>query len=109
MSNNFHKMAYLKKNMIFKLKLHSKGFYQHTQTLFECKCIKRVLTGDAIFTSLTGDSTTILCGHLSHAKVLLLTVQGIPSLLSYLKTLSIGPALGNEPMNFCSEFKSSTD
>ena len=95
--------------MIFKPKLHSKGFYQHTQTLFECKCIKKVLTGDAIFTSLTGNNTTILCGHLSHAKVLLLTVQGIPSLLSYLKTLSIGSALGNEPMTFCSEFKSSTD
>jgi len=28
MSNNFHKMAYLKKNMIFKLKVHSKGFHQ---------------------------------------------------------------------------------
>ena len=68
-------------------------------TLFECKCIKKVLIGDTIFTSLTGDRTTVLCGHLSHAKVLLLAVQGVPSLLSYLKTLSIGPALGIKPIS----------
>ena len=29
----------------------------------------KVLIGDTIFTSLTGDGTAILCGHLSHMKV----------------------------------------
>ena len=35
----------------------------------------KVLIGDTIFTSLTGDMTTILRGHLSHAKIQLLAVQ----------------------------------
>ena len=50
----------------------------------------KVLIGDIIFTSLTGEGTTILCGHLSHAKVQLLAVQGSTSFLSYFKTLSNG-------------------
>ena len=79
-----------------------------SHTLFECQCIRKVLIGDTMFTSLTGDRNTVLCGHLSHRKVLLFAVQGVPSLLSYLKTLSIGPALGIEPMTSCSEIKSST-
>ena len=44
----------------------------------------KVLTGDTIFTSAT------LRGHPSHAKA-------VPYFLSYLKTLSIGPAPGIEP------------
>ena len=46
----------------------------------------KVLIGDIIFTSPTGEGTVILCGHPSHAKVQPLAVQGSTSFLSYFKT-----------------------
>ena len=48
----------------------------------------KVLIGDTIFKSPTGDRNAILRGHPSHAKA------------SYFKTLSIGPAPGIEPAIF---------
>ena len=52
----------------------------------------KVLIGDTIYRSPTGDRTAILRGHPSHAKA------------SYFKTLSIGPAPGIEPAIFrCSQ------
>ena len=52
----------------------------------------KVLIGDTIFKSPTGDRTAILRGHPSHAKA------------SYFKTLSIGPAAAIEPAIFrCSQ------
>ena len=39
-------------------------------TLFECQCVStKVLIGDTILTTPTGDRTAILRGHPSHAKV----------------------------------------
>ena len=57
----------------------------------------KVLTGDTIFTS--GDGTAFLRDHPSHAKVSPLAVQTeyLKLFLSYLKTLSIGPAPGIKP------------
>ena len=51
----------------------------------------RVLIGDTIFTSPTGDGTAILCG-LPHEGLAVCRAKGVPSFLSYFKTLSIGPA-----------------
>ena len=52
----------------------------------------------------------ILRGHSSHAKVQPLAgAKGVPSFLSYFKTLSIGPAPGIEPSTSCSAVKRSTD
>ena len=56
------------------------------------------LIGDTIFTSPTGDETTILRGQHSQAKVLPLAVQReYPHFSLYFKTLSIGPVPGIEP------------
>ena len=57
-----------------------------------------MLTGDTIFTSPDGDRTAILRGHPSRTKVkpLARSAKGIPSFLSYFKTLSNSPASGNE-------------
>ena len=55
----------------------------------------KALIEDTIFTSPTGDGTTILRGHPSHAKV-----QPLRQYLQFsviFKTLSIGPVPGIEP------------
>ena len=56
----------------------------------------KVLTGDTIFTSPNGDRTAILRGHPSRTKVSACSAKGIPSFLSYFKTLSNSSASGNE-------------
>ena len=56
----------------------------------------KVLTSDTIFTSPNGDRTAILRGHPSRTKVSACSAKGIPSFLSYFKTLSNSPASGNE-------------
>ena len=59
---------------------------------------KKVLIGDTIFMSPTGDGTAILRGHPSHAKVQpQWQCEGVPSFLSYFKTLSNGPVSRIEP------------
>ena len=59
---------------------------------------KKILIGDTIFTSPTGDGTAILRGHPSHAKVQPhWQCKGVPSFLSYFKTLSNGPVPRIEP------------
>ena len=65
----------------------------------------KVIIEDTIFTSPSGDGTAILRGHQSHAKV----AKGVPSFLSYFKTLSIGPALRIEPATSRSAVTPSTD
>ena len=64
----------------------------------------KVLIGDTILTSPTGDGTTILHdnGHPSRAKV-------VPSFLSYFKTLGIGPGPGIESVTSPSAVKHSAD
>ena len=70
----------------------------------------KVLIRTLYFTSPNGDGTTILRGHLSHAKV-----QPPAGQRKYLhfsvifKTLSIGPAPGIEPATSRSAVKCSTD
>ena len=59
-----------------------------------------LIIGDTIFMSPTGDQTTILRGHSRDAKVVACSAKGIPSFLSYFKTLSIGPAPGIETATF---------
>ena len=56
----------------------------------------KVLTSDTIFTSPNGDRTAILRGHPSRTKVSACSAKGIPSFLSYFKTLSNSSASGNE-------------
>ena len=57
----------------------------------------KVLIGDTTFTSPTGDGTAIFRGHPSHGRTSRLQCKGVPSFLSYFKTLSMGPAPGIEP------------
>ena len=59
----------------------------------------KVLTGDTIFTSPTGDGTAILRARSSEPREGLAArwAKEVPSILSYFKTLSIGPASGIEP------------
>ena len=87
-------------------------------TLFECQssiCTK-VLLGNTILTSPTGDRTAILGGHPSHASPRIIegcraicSAKVVPSFLSYFKTLSIGPTPGIEPATFRSAVKRFTD
>ena len=57
----------------------------------------KVLIGDTIFTSLTGDGTASLHGYQSHWEGLAAcSAKGVPSVLSYLKARSVGLALGIE-------------
>ena len=60
-----------------------------------------------ILTSPNGDGTAILRGHPSHAKVQ--PPAGQRKYLHFLKTLSIGPAPGIEPVTSRSAVKRSTD
>ena len=60
----------------------------------------KVLIEDTIFTSLSGDGNAILLGHREPREGLAArSSKGMPSFLSYFKTLimSIGPVLGIEP------------
>ena len=57
----------------------------------------KALTGDSIFTSPTGEGTTILRGHPSHAKVQPFAGQRKYLHLGYFKTLSIGASPRIEP------------
>ena len=59
----------------------------------------KVLIGDTIFTSPTGDGTAILRAWSSEPREGLAArwAKEVPSFLSYFKTLSIGPASGIEP------------
>ena len=68
----------------------------------------RVLIGDTIFTSPTGDGTAILCG-LPHEGLAVCRAKGVPSFLSYFKTLSIGPARKTVPPTSRSAVKRSAD
>ena len=57
----------------------------------------KVLTGDTIFTSPTGENTTILLVVLRPTRgPAACSAKGVPSFLSYFKTLSTGPAPGIE-------------
>ena len=60
----------------------------------------KVLIGDTIFTSPTGEGNAISRGYPSHE---------VPSFLSYFKTLSIGSTPGIEPATSRSAAKLSTD
>ena len=71
----------------------------------------KVLIGDTIFTSPTGDGTASLhewssqpCEGLAAC-----SAKGVPSILSYLKARGVGPALGIEPATHCSADKHSTN
>ena len=70
----------------------------------------KVLTGESIFTSPAGDGTAILTWSSAPRENLsAYSAKGVPSFLSYFKTLSIGPAPGIEPATSRSEVKRSTD
>ena len=58
----------------------------------------KVLTEDTIFTSPSGDGTTILRSHPKVRKGLAVCrARKVPSFFRYFKALSIGPAPGIEP------------
>ena len=63
----------------------------------------KVLTGNTIFKSPTGDETAILRGPA------IFRAKAVPSFPSYFKTLSIDPLSGIEPATSRSTIKSSTD
>ena len=71
----------------------------------------KALIGDTIFTSPTGDRTTILHGHPSDTKVEPFAghIKAVPSFVSYLKTASVGLTSGIELATSSSAVKSSTD
>ena len=66
------------------------------------------LTGDTTFTSPTGDGTAILRGD-PREGLAACSAKGVPSFLSYFKTLSIGPASEIESATSRSAVKRSTD
>ena len=80
-------------------------------TLFECQWFStKVLIGDTILTSPTGDGTAILRGHPSHAKVY--PFAGQREYLHFsvsLRPWVVGPAPGIEPATSRSAVKRSTD
>ena len=58
----------------------------------------KVLIGDTIFTSPTGDGTAISAWSSEPRDgPAVCSAKGVPSFLSFFKTLSIGPAPGIEP------------
>ena len=70
----------------------------------------KVLIGDTIFTSLTGEGTAISTWSSEPREgPAVYSAKVIPSFLSYFKTLSIGPAPGIEPTTSRSAVKHSTD
>ena len=71
---------------------------------------RKVLIGDTIFTSPTGDGTAISTWSSEPREgPAVCNAKALPSFLSHFKTLSIGPALGIEPMTSGSAVKRSTD
>ena len=76
-----------------------------TRIYFACQIMYLALNdyliiGDTIFMSPTGHQTAILRGHPTDAKVVACSAKGIPSFLSYFKTLSIGPVPRIKPTSF---------
>ena len=74
---------------------------------------RKCYLGTLCFTSPNGDGTAISC-HFSWSSEpregpAACRAKGVPSFLSYFKTLSIGPAPGIEPANSRSAVKRSTD
>ena len=70
----------------------------------------KVLIGDTIFTSPTGDGTAISTWSSEPREgPAVCSAKVVPSFLSYFKTLSIGPAPGIEPTTSRSAVKRSTD
>ena len=70
----------------------------------------KVLIGDTIFTSPTGDGTAISTWSSEPREgPAVCSAKAVSSFLSYFKTLSIGPAPGIEPATSCSAVKRSTD
>ena len=70
----------------------------------------KVLIGDTIFTSPTGDGTAISTwSSETREGPAVCSVKAVSSFLSYFETLSIGPAPGIEPATSRSAVKRSTD
>jgi len=70
----------------------------------------KILIGDTIFTSPTRDGTAIFTWSSDPLEGLTACIaKGVPSFLSYFKTLSIGPAPEIEPATSLSVVKHSTD
>ena len=70
----------------------------------------KVLIGDTIFTSPTGEGTAISTWSSEPREYpAVWSAKAVPSFLSYFKTLSIGPAPGIEPATSRSAVKRSTD
>ena len=70
----------------------------------------KVLIGDTIFTSPTGDGTAISTWSSEPREgPAVCSAKTVSSFLSYFKTLSIGPAPGIEPATSRSAVKRSTD
>ena len=71
---------------------------------------KKVLIGDTIFTSPTGDGTAISTWSSEPREgPAVCSAKAVSSFLSYFKTLSIGPAPGIESATSRSAVKRSTD
>ena len=93
---------------------HNKKSYDERNALYLNVNVfsTKVLRRGTIFTSPAGDRTAILLGQRTtepREGPTACSAKGVPSFLSYFKTLSIGPAPGIEPATSCSAVKRSTD
>ena len=69
----------------------------------------KVLIGDTIFTSPTGDGTATLWSSEPREGLAICRANAVPSFLSHFNTMSIGPVPEIEPVTPRSEVKRSTD
>ena len=93
---------------------HNKKSYDEQNALYLNVNVfsTKVLIRGTIFTSPAGDRTAILRGQWTtepREGPAAGSAKGVPSFLSYFKTLSIGPAPGIEPATSRSAVKRSTD
>ena len=94
---------------------HNKKSYDEKNALYLNVNVfsTKVLRRGTIFTSPAGDRTAILRGLQWTTEPregpAACSAKGVPSFLSYFKTLSIGPAPGIEPATSRSAVKRSTD
>ena len=85
--------------------------YDHQNTLYLSVNVfsTKILIEGAIFTSHWRWNRNFTLSFEPREGPAIWRAKDIPSFLSYLKTLSIGPTLGIEPATSCSEVKRSTD
>ena len=112
--NNLCKRHYINGSESKWMVHHNKKSYDEKNALYLNVNVfsTKVLRRGTIFTSPAGDRTAILRGQWTtepREGPAACSAKGVPSFLSYFKTLSIGPAPGIEPATSRSAVKRSTD